>query len=312
MTVAPRFLLLSLPIIAVPAAAVTSVTLPGWACTQPDTIYASAFDAPAQAIPHDPSLGSGGAFPGSLTRTLHIAGLGSGTQNYYIYVPDDYTPARAWPLILVLHGVAPYGSADDYAETVRDNWTAAASAGGFIVAAPVADDVIPLDGEPYAVSWLLPLPSGPSDYDLFAAVRADMEGAYNIERTRIYGWGFSAGGDVMHDLGMSQHSAVFNATTMAAYAVTGADLAQVACYEMTDTACSDLLAQVPRKIPVDIRIGNSDPNYAYAKSDRARFLAEGWVNRVTLFYNVFVAGHTYSIAQLSDTWDNLCPNAVTP
>lgn len=312
MPIAPRFLLLLLLFIAVPAAAATSVTLPDWACTQPDTVYASAFDGPADAIPHDPSLGNVAAYVGSLTRTLHMAGLGSGTQNYYIYVPDDYTPTRSWPLILVLHGVAPYGGADGYAATTRDNWTAAAGAGEFIVAAPVANDVIYSNGAPYAVSWLVPPTAGPNDYDLFAAVLADMESAYNIERTRIYGWGFSAGGHVMHDLGVSQHSAAFNATTMAAYAVTGADLAALACAGYTDAGCSDLLAQVPRKIPVDIRIGNSDPNYAYAKSDRDRFLAEGWVRNVTLFYNVFVAGHTYTIDQLRSTWTNLCPNAVTP
>jgi len=311
MTIAPRSLLLLLPFIAGTAAAATSVTLPGWACTQPDSVYMSAFDTAASPIPHDPSMGNGGAYPGSLMRTLHIAGLGGGTQNYYIYVPEDYDPSRPWPLLLALHGVATVG--DSEAMRTRDNWSGAAESAGFIVAAPVPNGIYQCwDGQKYVPceSWLVPPSAGPNDYDLFAAMRADMESAYNIERTRIYGWGFSAGGHVMHDLGLSQHSAAFNATTMAAYAVTGADLAALACD--SDADCNNLLAQLPRKIPVDIRIGNSDPNYAYAKSDRDRFLAEGWVNRVTLFYNVFVAGHTYSIAQLSSTWANLCPNAVTP
>ena len=301
-----------LVLVAGSAGAATSATLPNWACTQPDTIYASAFNTAVAPIPHDPTFGSGGAYPGSQTRTLHIAGLGTGTQNYYVYVPDDYTPERPWPLILVLHGVAPYGNGDTYAATIRDNWITVANTGGFIVAAPVADDVIYQNGNPYALSWLVPPTVGPNDYDLFAAVRADMEGAYNIERTRIYGWGFSAGGHVMHDLGVSQHSSAFNASTMAAYGVSGADLAAVACYGLSDAACSNLLAQLPRKIPVDIHIGNSDPNYPYAKSDHLRFVAEGWVNHVTIFYEVFVGGHTYTIDQLGETWTHLCPNAVTP
>jgi poly(3-hydroxybutyrate) depolymerase len=313
MHIAPRFLLSLLPVLFVPAAAATSVTLPDWACTQADTVYASSFDAAASPIPHDPSLGSGGAYPGNVTRTLHIAGLGTGAQDYYVYLPSDYDPSRPWPLLLALHGVAVVG--DSEAMRTRDNWSGVAESAGFIVAAPVADEIDQCwDGQQYIAceSWLLPYGGQVSDYDLFAAIRADMESAYNIERTRIYGWGFSAGGHVMHDLAINGYSAAFNAETMAAYAVSGADLAALACAGLSDAGCSNLLAQLPRKIPVDIRIGNSDPNYAYAKSDRDRFLAEGWVRRVTLFYNVFVAGHTYTIAQLGDTWSNLCPNAVTP
>jgi poly(3-hydroxybutyrate) depolymerase len=303
---------LLLAIVTAPATAATSVTLPTWVCAQPDTIYANAFDTAAAPVPHDPSLGGGGDYPGSQTRTLHIAGLGSGTQNYYVYVPEDYAPERSWPLLLALHGFVQYGTADANAATIRDNWITAANAGGFIVAAPVADDVIYQNGSPYAVSWLVPPTQGPNDYDLFAAVREDMESAYNIERTRIYGWGFSAGGHVMHDLGVNQHSTAFNASTMAAYSVSGGDLAALACADVSDAGCSNLLAQLPRKIPVDIHIGNSDPNYSYAKSDHLRFVAEGWVNHLTISYNVFVDGHTYTVAQLSDIWGFLCPNAVTP
>jgi poly(3-hydroxybutyrate) depolymerase len=301
--------LLALPGLA--AAAATSVTLPGWTCAQPDAVFVDSFDAVAAPVPHDPSLGSGGAFPGSQTRTLHIAGLGSGTQEYYLYLPGDYTPQRSWPLLLVLHGVAPYGSADAYAMGTRDDWSTTASAGHFIVAAPVADDVIFQNGSPYAVSWLVPPTAGPNDYDLFAAVRADVEGAYNIERTRIYGWGFSAGGHVMHDLGVTTHSPAFNAGTMAAYGVIGADLAALACAGISDSACNDLLAAVPRKITVDIHIGNDDPNYPYAKDDHLRFVAQGWINHQTIYYTVFVGGHTYTTAQLGQTWANLCPSAVT-
>jgi poly(3-hydroxybutyrate) depolymerase len=302
--------LLSLP--GAVATAATSVTLPGWTCAQPDAMFVDGFDAAAAPLPRDPSLGSGGAFPGSLTRTLHLAGLGSGTQAYYLYVPEDYTPQRSWPVLLALHGVAPYGSADAYAVAVRDDWISVAGAGRFIVAAPVANDVIDRNGSPYAVSWLVPPTAGPSDYDLFAAIRADLEGAYNIERTRIYGWGFSAGGHVMHDLGVSTHSAAFNAATMAGYGVSGGDLAELACAGISDTACSNLLAAVPRKIPVDIHIGNNDPNYPYAKDDHLRFVAQGWVNHQTIFYSVFVGGHVYTTAQLGEIWSNLCPHAVTP
>ena len=294
------------------AVAATSVTLPDWACSRSDTVYAASFDTVQAPVPRDPSSGTGGAYPGKLTRTIHIAGLGSGAQDYYVYVPDDYTPRRAWPLLLALHGVAPYASAASYAMAVRDNWATIAATAGFIVAAPAADDVIYLNGSPYAVSWLVPPTSGPSDYDLFAAVRADLESAYNIERTRIYGWGFSAGGHVMHDLGINRYSAAFNATTMAAYGVSGGDLAALACAGYSDAGCTSLLESLPRRIPVDIHIGGSDPNYPAAASDHERFLAVGWTDDATVFYSVFPGGHTYSVDQLGQVWANLCPNAVTP
>jgi len=306
----PRVLACTLGIAAYSAfaPAAQTVNLPDWVCSEPDVVFNGAFDTAAAAIPHDPSGGSGGAV-GSVTRTVHVAGLGSGTQGYYLYVPADYTPARSWPLVLALHGVAPYPG-NTYAAMIRDDWVSAASANGFIVVAPVAHEQVDVYGSP-GVTWLRP-PFEPNDYDEFAAIRADLESTYNIERTRIYGWGFSAGGHVMHDLGVNQHSTAFNASTMAAYSVSGADLAALACADVSDAGCSNLLAQLPRKIPVDIHIGNSDPNYPYAKSDHLRFVAEGWVNHQTISYSVFVGGHTYTIDQLGDIWGFLCPNAVTP
>ncbi len=297
---------------ATPAFGVQSVTLPAWVCAQPDAIFVSGFEPGEIAVPHAPSNGSGGAYPGSLSRTLHIAGLGTGTQTYYLYVPSNYTPSRSWPLILVLDGVAPEGSQNSYASTTRNDWTTIANAGQFIVAAPVADEIIPENPPPNAVSWLVPPTSGPNDYDLFAAIRADLQNTYNIEETRIYGWGFSAGGMVMHDLGINTYSSAFNASTMAAYGVSAGDLAGLACEGLSDTQCNTALATLPRKIPVDIHIGTGDPNYPYAQSDHTRFLAQGWGDGQTIFYTTFNGGHTYSIADLQQIWTHLCPNAVTP
>jgi predicted esterase len=293
------------------ADAATSVQLPPWVCTQSDAIYDSAFDASEAPVPHDPSRGSGGAFPGGQTRTLHIQGLGTGTQNYYVYVPGDYVPTRPWPLLLVLHGVAPYGKGDSYASITRDNWSTVAAAGHFIVAAPVADEVYyDQYGNPYALSWLVPPTYGPSDYDLFAAIRTDLEAAYNIERTRIYGWGFSAGAHVMHDLGVNDYSAAFNADTMAAYSVSAGVLQGLACPGSTNTGCTPLLAELTRRIPVDIHIGMSDPNYQDAFSDHILFQTNGWIDGQTIHFTAFSGGHTYTIGQLGEIWANLCPNAV--
>src|SRR5258706_3256004 len=103
-----KFLALLAAGVVTQAPAATSVTLPDMVGSAHDAIYVDRFDT-GDYVPHDPSNGSGGAYPGKQTRTLQIAGLGSGTQNYYVYLPLDYTPARSWPMLLVLHGVAPYG-----------------------------------------------------------------------------------------------------------------------------------------------------------------------------------------------------------
>lgn len=298
--------------LALPAGAATTVTLPGWACAHPDAVFVDEFDR-GSPVPHDPSGGSGGAYPGKQSRSLHIADLGTGTQTYYLYLPSDYTPAHSWPLLMVLHGVAPYGSQNSYASTTRDNWIAAATAGRFIVAAPVADEVYyDANFKPYAVSWLVPPTVGPNDYDMFAQIRADIESAYNIERTRIYGWGFSAGAHVMHDLAVNTYSAAFNASTMAAYGVSAGLLQGLACPGPTDAGCAPLLASLPRRIPVDIHIGTSDPDYALAAADHNLFVAQGWTDAQTIHYVEFGGGHTYTITQLGAIWNNLCPNAVTP
>jgi poly(3-hydroxybutyrate) depolymerase len=295
--------------VAVQAGAATSVTLPAWACSNQDAVFIGGFEDGA-LVPHDPSNGSGGAYPGKQTRTLQIAGLGSGTQNYYVYLPLDYTPTRSWPMLLALHGVAPFG--DSYAKLTRSDWIAAAAAGHFIVVAPVADQIVAYSGgQPYAISWLISS-AYPSDLDLFAAVRADMESAYNIERTRVYGWGFSSGAHVMDLLGVTDASAAFNANTMAAYSVSSGVLQAWVCPGPTDAGCASLLTNLPRKIPVDIHIGNTDPNYTQAAADHNLFVAEGWSDGQTIHYTEFDGDHTYTIAQLTDIWNNICPNAVVP
>ena len=291
------------------ASAVSTAILPAWVCAHPDAILAAGFEAGQIAPPSNPSLGSGGT-KGSITRQVHVAGLGSGTQSYYLYVPANYSSARAWPLLLALHGVAPYPG-NTYAAMIRDDWSSIASAGGFIVAAPVAHEQVDVNGSP-GVTWLVPPTSGPNDYDDFAAIRADLESAYNIERTRIYGWGFSAGAHVMHDLGVNTYSSAFNASTMAAYGVSAGDLAGLACLGLTDTQCNQALGALPRKIPLDIHIGTSDPNYSYAQSDHTRFVTQGWNNGHTIYYTTFGGGHEYSVSQLGEIWHNLCPNAVVP
>ncbi len=296
------------------ACAAQSVTLPAWVCAQPDAIFVSEFDGAETPVLHDPTLGSGG-ITGSTTRHVHVAGLGNGTQRYYVHVPTKYDASHPIPLVLALHGTAPYNGQNGYAADVRDTWANVSEVGQFIVAAPIADDAIDTngDGSPDAVSWLVPPTSGPNDYDLFNAVLADLAGAYNIDRMRLYGWGFSSGGHVMHALGLTSADVAFNNSSMAAYTSAAGALAGDLCAGKSDAQCDLLVEAAPRKIPVSIVVGTSDsPTYGSAMSDYNRFSADGWTSGANVFFDTFSGGHTYSQADLQLAWNRLCPNAVTP
>ena len=52
------------------------------------------------------SLGVQGAETGFLDRTLDLGGQ---RYRYQVYVPADYSPAKAWPVILYLHGAGERG-----------------------------------------------------------------------------------------------------------------------------------------------------------------------------------------------------------
>lgn len=300
-------LALLLALVAADAGAAQSVVLPAWVCAHPDAIYVDGFNGQI-AVPHDPSNGSGGAYPGSITRSVLVNGLGS--QTYYLYLPSAYTPRHAWPLILVLHGAGGPGTSDYYAQQIRSDWSALANAQGFIVAAPVGTDS-------QGGGWNAPdvNGNGPSDYDVVAAALADTSAAYNVEHTRAYAWGYSAGGEILYDIVLTGWAGL-NANSFAGYAVTGAVLAGCPPY---NTVQSCVPANAVRKIPLDIHIGIDDPNIplSYPRSDKAAFLAAGWNLGTTLFYTEFSdgsppGGHTYTAAHLQQVWNHLCPNALMP
>jgi poly(3-hydroxybutyrate) depolymerase len=284
-----------------------SVTLPAWVCAHPDAIFAGGFETGEIAVPHSPSNGSGGLYPGNRTRSITVAGLG--TQNYYLYLPSDYTPVRPSPLMVVLHGAAGPGNSESAAQTTRTDWSALAQSAGFIVAAPA--------GSGSQGGWIAPdiNGQGPSDYDAIAAVLTDIAANYNIETTREYAWGFSAGGITLYDIILTGWSGI-DADTFAGFAVTGATLAACLPYS---TVASCVPANAARTIPLDIHAGVNDTTIPvnYPRNDKTAFLNAGWVLGGNLFYTEFTdgnppGGHTYTTAHLGDTWHNLCPNAVTP
>ena len=280
--------------------ATTVGILPAWVCTHPDAIFVDGFQ-PAGAITRLPSNGSGGA-TGNISRVVNVPGYGSHT--IYLHVPASYSPNHPVPLVLALHGQAGSpAAANSAAQSVRNAWASVADANGFIVIAPVATGGV---GD-----WILP-PPNPSDYSIFDAAMADAESAYNIDTSRRIGWGFSAGGHVMHDIMLNDFGAPVSIDTFAAYSVSAGDLQGLACQGMNAAQCNALVGAASRRIPLDIHVGNSDPLLPYATSDRNKFQANGWTLSSDLWFTTFTGGHTYATIQLGEIWSNLCPFQALP
>jgi poly(3-hydroxybutyrate) depolymerase len=273
------------------ALAASTVRLPATMCAGGDGIFDDGFET--RAVPHDPSGGSGGNYPGNVTRTINVSGLG--TRSYYLHVPPGYAPSQSAPLLLALRGQGL--PAATVAQQVRADWATRADSGGFLVLAPVGNSI--------QGGW-----GANGDIEEISAALDDAFAAYNIERSRVYLWGYSAGAHYGHALALS------NTNYFAAYGVSAGSLEQYACTDdgSYPPVCSTLLGATQPKIPVDIHLGNSDPLYTLygAGNDALRFQAGGWVSNRNLYFTLFAGGHVYTVAHLGQIWNHLCPFALGP
>lgn len=281
------------------ASATSTVRLPDTPCGGSDSIFADGLET-AGMYPANPSQGSGGAWPGNQARNFQSPGYGN--QTYYLYIPPQYQPGQPMPLMVVLEGTAgSHAAAMQRAQQLRDNWSDAADNYGFIIAAPVSNGS--------QGGWLVP-----GDYGNLALMLADVKQAYNIERNRISLWGYSAGGHIAWDmlLNFDVYSAPtpFNADNLASFSTSAANSGFACEYQVS--TCNAAFSHLPRRVPVDIHIGTSDPNHAWAADDYQRLLAHGWQDAVNLSYNPFNGGHTYTFAQLEQVAAFACRYAAVP
>ncbi len=287
-----------LPILLLAAAgwanAASTVRLPASFCPASDAIFWNGFDD--IVIPSQPSNGNSGAYPGDVMRTVAVSGVGNRT--YYLHLPPGYTPTHAWPLVLALHGAGGAGTAPAAAQQARADWSGIADSAGFIV---IASEASGSSG-----GWI-----PDTDIPAMLAEIEDTAAAYNVERSRIVAWGFSAGGHVAHGLALT------NTSLFASYGVSAGVLRGFACSvpgDPSSPACATFLPTVSPKIPVDIHIGTSDEYGLFPESqaDVTRFTSAGWMQERTLFFRPVAGGHAYTPAHLNQIWNNLCPFALGP
>lgn len=277
------------------AFASTTGRLPNAVCVHPDTILAHGFEAQAQRY-FEPSNGSGGAAHGG-PRTVFVPGFGS--KKYYSYVPYAYSPSRPMPMLLLLHGAGGPGTADNAANALIQTWSVVAESAQIIIVAAIGSDA------QYG-SWITPPGYAITDYDVFRAILADMKSAYNIDGSRIHGWGYSAGGSVMDDLVFGPYSNGIDIDTFAGLGNWAGRLDGLACH--SEPACAQLIAAAPRMLPVDLHVGSNDAaSRPYVLADYSRFQNAGWVPESNLWYRETNGGHEYDSAYFPEIWDHLCP-----
>ncbi len=143
----------------------------------------SQFLLPGASAPvPDAKASSGGAPTGFIQREKTTA-----RSEYTLYVPEDYTPSRTWPLIVCLHG--GYGEGSEYIWT----WLRPARSCGYILLSPKS----------LGPTWDMTMQS--ADTSSVVAMLAEVERQYSINRSRVYLTGLSDGGIFTYILGIERH-----------------------------------------------------------------------------------------------------------
>ena len=224
----------------------------------------------------EPSNGNGGT-TGNHTRIVFSNGQ---NRSYYIYVPNNYNPAKALPLMILWHGAGGAGTAPTQAQNMRSFWQATAELNNIII---MAQESTGASG-----GWV---PG--TDFPILSDILDDLYIDYNIEKTRIYGHGFSAGGHVMHSL------MLFNSLEFAAYTVSAGVLEAHAGLSAP--------ANANRIIPVFVSIGLGDSGLiGFVQSNHSVFNNAGWVDNETYWLDEFNGGHQIDAQLPAKSWDKLC------
>ena len=108
-------------------------------------------------------------------------------SDYSLYIPENYTVERRWPLIICLHG--GYGEGYEYIWT----WLRPARAHGYLLLSPKSLDV----------TWTMT----PNSIDTRSILLMldEVAAEYSIDRSRLFLTGLSDGGIMTYLLGIERH-----------------------------------------------------------------------------------------------------------
>jgi predicted esterase len=230
-----------------------------------------------------PSLGSGGQIG---SYQFFVPGQASTTA--YIHAPDSSAPL---PLIIALHGAGGPGTQDVAASNLRNSFQAVQT--GAIVMAVRASG----SQGGYVLG---------TDEAKIQTLLSELSLRYNVDLNRVYGWGFSAGGRVMHEMALK--SPAFTTS----YTAHGSRLLD----SVTGTAFPENTAY---KKPILITHGSFDEltSTAQASAEAARFTNNGWSDQVTgvltaFEFKLWNINHNYDTSVLRYSWNWMCPYVQIP
>jgi hypothetical protein len=246
----------------------------------PDIVFKANFQKSS-----NPSNGNRGPYPGAFNRTVIYNGS---IHTYYVAIPSNYHPRVASPLLISWHGAAGAGTASINAKATRDFWQATANANEFIIVAQTSTGQT-------GGGWVPGV-----DIPILFEIMKDMDRNYNIEKNRIYGHGFSAGGHLMHGIMLA------NSETFAAYAVSAGVLDAFAGLDAPINAT--------RKIPLFVSIGSQDttgPNLlSLSRQNHHVFNNAGWIDGENYWIDEFNGGHQLDINLPQKAWAKLCDQSI--
>lgn len=186
---------------------------------------------------------------------------------YSLYVPENYTPRRQWPLIVCLHG--GYSRDDDYILT----WLRLAKSKGYVLLSPKSSretwSAIRTPGTP---------PNPAVDLRSIRRMLDEVWQTYAVDRSRVYASGFSDGGIFTHILGLS-------------FPELFAGIAPIA--SQLHTAADHLLRRGRgRDLPILLVHGEQDPIFPIAFARQTQQLLSGLGYPIT-FRAIPDWGHAY-------------------
>jgi phospholipase/carboxylesterase len=115
---------------------------------------------------------------------MHVGGPAGTRGGFSLYVPEDYEPSRAWPLVAALHGGSGNGGAFLW------SWLREARTRGFLLLAPTAS----------GQTWSLMEPD--LDADNIKRMLAGIGGRWNVDTGRQLLTGMSDGGTYTYVWGL--------------------------------------------------------------------------------------------------------------
>lgn len=133
------------------------------------------------------SCGAAIVAAGAQRRTITVDGK---PRTYVLYVPEQYRPGTAMPLVFAWHGLGGSGMQFRLAHGLE-----AVAGGGALFVYP---DGLPQPGFGGGRGWDL-RPEG--DVHLFDALLAELEATYCVDKARIFSTGHSFGGFMTNTLG---------------------------------------------------------------------------------------------------------------